>query len=223
MLETIAQRYEQLRAEVPPHVRIVAVTKFHSDEAVREALASGVSEIGENYVQEAREKYADPELANRVTKHFIGHIQTNKAKAIAATFDWVQSVDRIDAGTALAKAARALGKRLPVLLQLNVSPAERFGCPPSQADKLAGELRALEDLDLRGVMAIGPITQDESRISQAFELAAGAFARIGGDTLSIGMSGDWPLAVRAGSTMIRVGSTIFGPRPSPRTSKNAAM
>ncbi len=190
---------------------------------MREALDAGAEEVGENYVQEARAKYGDPDLGERVVKHFIGHIQTNKAKAIAATFDWVQSVDRLDAGAALAKAAEGLGKRLPVLLQLNVSPAERFGCAPENAEKLAAQLQALEHLDLRGIMAIGPITGDSDEIARSFDLAARVFSRIGGDTLSIGMSGDWPLAVRAGSTMIRAGSTIFGPRPAPRTSKNAVM
>src|SRR5690348_13527955 len=106
----IAQRYAQLRAAVPPHVTIVAVTKFQPVEAVREAIAAGVTDIGENYVQEAREKFA---ALSGPRKHFIGHIQTNKAKAIASTFDVVQSVDRADAAGALAKAAASLGKRLP--------------------------------------------------------------------------------------------------------------
>jgi pyridoxal phosphate enzyme (YggS family) len=213
---SIAQRYAQLRAAVPSHVTIVAVTKFHPVQAVREALAAGVTDIGENYVQEARAKYAGLTGAR---KHFIGRVQTNKAKAIAATFDMVQSVDRADAAAALAKAAAALEKRLPVLLQLNISPAERFGCAPADAPRLADAIRAHASLDFQGVMAIGPITHDESEISRAFETAAGVFARIGGATLSLGMSGDWRLAIQAGSTMIRVGSTIFGPRPARPASK----
>ena len=217
---TIAQRYAALRDEVPSHVTIVAVTKFQPGEAVREAIAAGVTDIGENYLQEARAKrdaYGD------ARKHFIGHVQTNKAKAIAAAFDVVQSVDRIEAGTALAKAAASLEKRLPVLLQVNVSPTERYGCPPSDAERLANELRAFPSLLLDGVMAIGPITQDRSAIASAFATAADVFRRIGGRTLSIGMSGDWREAVEAGSTMIRVGTTIFGPRPVRSMSKNTAI
>jgi hypothetical protein len=221
-LETVAERYARLRAEVPPHVVIVAVTKFHPVEAVLEAAAAGVTDVGENYVQEARRKYADPRLS-KMRKHFIGHIQTNKAKAIVETFDVVQSVDRLDAGAALAKAADSLGKRLPVLLQVNISPAERFGCDPAGAEELAERLRAFESLQLDGVMAIGPVTQNTGELARAFELAAGVFRRVGGTTLSVGMSGDWPAAVRAGSTMIRVGSTIFGPRPSRPVSKDAVM
>lgn len=150
-------------------------------------------------------------------------MQTNKAKAIAATFDVVQSVDRADAAAALAKAADALGKRLPVLLQLNISPAERFGCPSDDAPLLAETIRSHAALDLQGVMAIGPITQDETEIARAFERAAQVFRQIGGATLSLGMSGDWRIAVEAGSTMIRVGSTIFGPRPARPASKNSLM
>jgi pyridoxal phosphate enzyme (YggS family) len=217
---TIAQRYAELRAAVPPHVTIVAVSKFQPVEAVAQAVAAGVTDIGENYVQEARRKFA---ALPAVRRHFIGHIQTNKAKAIAATFDMVQSIDRDDAASALAKAADALGKQLPVLLQLNISPAERFGCLPDDAARLADAIRSYPSLDLQGVMAIGPITRDRSKIARAFELAAAAFARVGGTTLSLGMSEDWPIAVEAGSTMIRVGSTIFGPRPARPASKSVAI
>jgi pyridoxal phosphate enzyme (YggS family) len=229
---TIALRYVQLRAAVPPHVTIVAVSKFQPVEAIAQAIAAGVTDIGENYVQEARQKLCHPEVSKdpelveglaRVRKHFIGHIQTNKAKAIAATFDMVQSVDREDAAAALAKAADALGKRLAVLLQLNVSPAERFGCPPDDAPRLADRVRSYASLDLQGVMAIGPITRERSEIARAFELAASTFRRVGGTTLSLGMSGDWAEAVAAGSTMIRVGTTIFGPRPARPASKNPIM
>ncbi|HKU68516.1 MAG TPA: YggS family pyridoxal phosphate-dependent enzyme [Candidatus Baltobacteraceae bacterium] len=216
---TITQRYAQLRAAVPPHVTIVAVTKFQPIEAVREALAAGVTDVGENYVQEARGKY---EGVTGVRRHFIGHVQTNKAKAILAAFDAVQSVDRADAAAALAKAASALERRLPVLLQLNISPAERFGCAPADAPELAERIRSYASLDLQGVMAIGPITRDESAIARAFQTAAGVFERVGGATLSLGMSADWRLAVEAGSTMIRVGSTIFGPRPPRPASKTTA-
>lgn len=217
---TIAERYAALRAEVPAHVTIVAVTKFQPAEAVHEAIAAGVTDVGENYLQEARKKR---DAYGPARTHFIGHVQTNKAKAIAATFDIVQSVDRIEAAAALARAAAALEKQLPVLLQVNISPAERYGCAPADAEQLAESVRAFESLKLDGVMAIGPITEDRSAIAHAFESAAGVFRRIGGTTLSIGMSGDWREAVAAGSTMIRVGTTIFGPRPVRPASKEASI
>ena len=216
----IRRNYTALRAEVPAHVAIVAVAKFQPWEAVRDAIGAGVTDVGENYVQEARAKFAH-ELPP-VRKHFIGHVQTNKAKAIAVAFDMVQSVDRIEAAVALANAAAALEKRLPVLLQVNVSPAERHGCAPQDAERLAEALRSHASLRLEGVMAIGPITADPAALAAAFETAAGVFRRVGGNTLSIGMSGDWRQAVAAGSTMIRAGTAIFGPRPQPPVSKKSA-
>jgi pyridoxal phosphate enzyme (YggS family) len=218
-LTTIAQRYHKLRAEVPAHVTIVAVSKFQPPEAIAEAMAAGVRDFGENYAQEAVRKFADPGLAAAsLTKHFIGHVQTNKAKAIAAAFDVVQSVDRPQAADALAKAAAELGKTLAVFLQVNISPAERFGCAPAHATELAAHIRGLEHLRLDGVMAIGPVTGDRPAVLQAFGLAAKAREETGVSALSIGMSGDWPDAVAAGSTMIRIGTGIFGPRPARRTS-----
>ncbi len=134
---SIAERYARLRAEVPPGVMIVAVSKLQPAQAVREAIDAGVENIAENYLQEARKKFQALQLGNGARKHFVGHVQTNKAKAIATLFDLVQSVDRPEAGAALAKAAGALGKQLPVLLQINISPTERYGCPPPQAQRLS--------------------------------------------------------------------------------------
>jgi PLP dependent protein len=202
---------EELRAcgRAPGSVTIVGVSKKQPVELIRAAIESGLTDIGENYLQEAKAKFAG---LPPVRKHFIGHLQTNKAKAVVELFDVVQSVDRIEAGRALSKAAQAAGKVLPVLLQVNVSPAERFGCPPAEAAALAGELRALPGLRLDGVMAIGPVTEDRDEISRAFALAAKTLSLVGGSTLSIGMSGDWREAVRAGSTMIRLGTALFGSR-----------
>ncbi|HKU81121.1 MAG TPA: YggS family pyridoxal phosphate-dependent enzyme, partial [Candidatus Tumulicola sp.] len=190
-------------------VTIVGIAKGQDPERVSAAIRAGLSDVGENYLQDARRRLA---LLPAVRKHFVGHVQTNKAKAIAELFDVVQSVDRIEAGRALSRAAVAAGKCLPVLLQVNVSPAERFGCPPEGAQRLADALREQPGLSLSGVMAIGPLSADRAEIAAAFELAAKTLDRIGGTTLSIGMSGDWREAVRAGSTMVRIGTALFGGR-----------
>jgi pyridoxal phosphate enzyme (YggS family) len=194
-------------------VAILAVTKTQPRSAIVEALGAGLRDIGENYVQHARSTYVD---LPPCTRHFIGHVQTNKAKAIVALFDVVQSVDRLDAGLALAKAARDAGRQLRVLVQVNVSPTERFGTPPDQAPRLAAQLRD-EGLAVDGVMAIGPLGGD---IDAAFGAARAAFDAVGGSTLSLGMSGDWERAIERGSTMLRIGTAIFGPRPA--TERNAA-
>jgi PLP dependent protein len=214
---TVAERVSALRERVDEvvvasgrergSVAILAVTKTQPREAVLAALGAGLRDVGENYVQEARAKY---DGLPPCTKHFVGHVQTNKAKAIAGLFDVVQSVDRLEAGLALAKATRDAGRRLRVLVQVNVSPTERFGAAPAEAPALAARLRA-EGLEVDGVMAIGPLRGD---VDAAFAAARSAFERVGGSTLSLGMSGDWERAVHHGSTMVRLGTAIFGPRPA---------
>ena len=217
LASTIGERVAMLRARVDRvaeaagrsagSVAILGVTKMQPRDAVLAAIAAGLSDIGENYLQEAREKYVD---LPPVTRHFIGHVQTNKAKAIVGLFDVVQSVDRLEAGLAIEKAARALGRHVRVLVQVNVSPTERFGVAPAGAAHLAEQLRS-EGLTVDGVMAIGPLEGD---VDHAFETAREAFAVVGGTTLSLGMSADWERAVALGSTMIRIGTAIFGPRPA---------
>jgi pyridoxal phosphate enzyme (YggS family) len=187
------------------------VTKRQPAEAIVQAVGAGVTAVAENYLQEARAKF-EAIGGLDVRKHYIGHVQTNKAKGIVAAFDVVQSVDRLDAAVALDRAARAQGKRLPVLLQLNISPADRFGCLPEDAPALAQAIRGLDGLTLEGLMAIGPVTDDRDAILRSFDLAAKTLGHIGGSTLSIGMSGDWREAVRAGSTMLRLGTALFGRR-----------
>lgn len=215
---TIGERVAMLRARVDRvaeaagreagAVTILGVTKTQPREAVLAAIAAGLSDIGENYVQEARAKYVD---LPPVTRHYIGHVQTNKAKAIAGLFDVVQSIDRIEAGLAIGKAAQTLGRSVRVLVQVNISPSERFGVAPSGAKALATQLRDA-GLPVDGVMAIGPLEGD---VGGAFALAREAFEAVGGGTLSLGMSADWELAVEHGSTMIRIGTAIFGARPAP--------
>lgn len=219
MTEGVAERYRTVRRAIddelrscgrdPTAVTLVGISKGQQSEVVAAAIAAGLRDVGENYLQEARRKF---EPLPPVRKHFVGHVQTNKAKAIATAFDVVQSVDRAVAGAALGRAAVELGKTLPVLLQLNITPADRFGCLPQDAERLAETLRGQPGLRLEGVMAMGPLTTDRHAISHAFELAAKTLARIGGNTLSIGMSGDWREALRAGSTMLRIGEALFGSR-----------
>lgn len=218
----VAERYAALRRAVdeearscgrdPAGITIVGIGKGQREATIASAIGAGLEDLGESYLQEARHKLP---LLPPVRKHFVGHLQTNKAKAVVALFDVVQSVDRPDAALALDRAARTLGKRLTVLVQINVSPAERFGCPPAAADALVELVSGLPGLAFDGVMAIGPMTADRDAIARAFALAAKTFDRVGGSTLSIGMSDDWREAVRAGSTMVRIGTALFGRRESP--------
>ncbi len=215
---TVAERVATMRARVGEFavaagrargsVAILAVTKSQPAEAVRAALDAGLSDVGENYLQEARAKYAD---LPPCTKHFVGHVQTNKAKAIVKVFDVVQSVDRLDAGLALATGRARRGAPFA-----RSRASERFARrtlrnPPRPTRReLAARLRA-EGLAVDGVMAIGPLEGD---VDAAFATARTAFEAVGGTTLSLGMSDDWERAVRHGSTMVRLGTAIFGPRPA---------
>ncbi len=216
---SLVERIASIRAQIadaaraagrdPATVRLLGVGKKQSRETVFAAVAAGLDEVGENYVQEAQPKLAG--LPSHVRKHFIGHVQTNKAKAIVETFDVVQSVDRLEAGLALVRAGRTLGRSVTALVQVNISPSERFGIAPAGAADLAVSLREA-GLEIDGVMAIGPLTNDRAEIRRAFETAHDAFRRVGGTTLSLGMSGDFREAIACGSTMIRIGTALFGAR-----------
>lgn len=193
----------------PNSITLVGVSKKQPLEKIITAISAGIKDIGENYVQEAEKKFA---LLPPVRKHFLGHIQTNKSKELVQLFDVVQSVDRSDAVIALNKAAGSAEKIIAVLLQINISQTERFGCPKDEVEALADLIRLQPNLKLDGIMAIGPNTDNCEIIAQAFSQAADFYNKIGGNTLSLGMTHDWRLAIRAGCTMVRIGTGLFGSR-----------
>lgn len=194
---------------------ILAVTKGFGAEAIHAALTVGLSDIGENYYQEAAAKFAGVAWPPGARRHFIGRLQRNKARRIAQLFDVVQTVDRLEVARDLDAAAGAARKTLDVLVQLNVAHDERAGVSPERALDLASALRALSNVRVRGAMAIGPAKT---------VLTAAAFARAAAcydemrralpdiDTFSLGMTGDLEAAIAAGSTMVRLGTALFGPR-----------
>jgi pyridoxal phosphate enzyme (YggS family) len=206
--------------------RLLAVSKTQPAEAVARVAAAlrarpqaGPVAFGENYVQEALAK--QPALAGLgIEWHLIGHLQSNKAKEAAAAFDWVQTVDRPKLIEALAK-HRAPGQRpLNVLIQVNVDDeASKHGCRPEEIDTLADAIAAQPALRLRGLMAIPAPDPDMDRRRDAFRRMYALFAALaarhpGIDTLSMGMSEDYALAIAEGATMVRIGSALFGPRPA---------
>lgn len=197
-------------------VTLVAVTKTHGPEAVQAAHAAGVSDVGENRVQEAEAKRAA--LADLPVRwHLIGHVQRNKARS-AVTFDLVHGLDSLRLAVALDEAARAAGCVVPVLLQVNVSgEASKFGVPMAEVDAVADRLRAHDALRLCGVMTMAPFDADEATLRRVF---AGARAcretlRAAGHEaplLSMGMSGDFEIAIEEGATHVRLGTILFGAR-----------
>lgn len=211
------QAREGLRGEVA----IVAVTKGHPPEAARAALAAGLGDLGENRVQEALGKLG--QLAELPVRwHLIGHLQTNKAKHVAGRFAMVHSVDSARLADALARAVdeRAGGKPLPVLLQVNVAgEAQKSGCAPEEAEAVARRIASLPALVLRGLMTMAPFVDDERvhhRVFGDLRELRDQLERSGLELpeLSMGMSGDYRAAVAEGATILRLGTVLFGERPS---------
>jgi hypothetical protein len=197
----------------PAAVTLIAVSKAQPSERIEAALAAGERVFGENYVQEAASRW--PELRQRypdVTLHMIGALQTNKAKEAVALFDVVQTVDRPRLAAALAKEMAKQGRRLGCFIQVNTgAEPQKAGVMPEQADAFVEECRSVHGLDVEGLMAIPPADEDVALHAAFLGKIA---ARNGLTKLSIGMSDDFEAAIRFGATHVRVGSAIFGPRPS---------
>lgn len=201
----------------PDEVTLVVVTKFFPESDVRLLAELGVRAVGENRHQEASAKAAAcADLG--LSWHFIGSIQSNKAAAIAAYADVVESVDRVKLVGALDRGAREHGRVVDCLVQVSLDPpgsAARGGAAPAEVADVAAAVEDAEALRLRGVMAVAPLGEPPL---PAFERLAGIAAELrrvhpGADLVSAGMSGDLEEAVRCGATHVRVGSAILGPRP----------
>lgn len=202
-------------------ITIVAVSKTLPSEAIGTAIECGLSHFGENKVQEAKDKVTLVTPTPKLTWHMIGHLQSNKAKDAVALFDLIQSVDSWHLADELNRRAAALGKRQDVLIQVNTSGEEqKSGCDPWDVDELVGDVVALENLRILGLMTIGPLTDDEEEIAPAFQELHSIFDRLqstdlhGGEMryCSMGMSDDWKIALAEGSNMLRIGRAIFGER-----------
>jgi pyridoxal phosphate enzyme (YggS family) len=199
------------------NVAIVAVTKGFGPDAPRAAITAGLRDLGENYYQEAAAKYAQVMRPAGVLLHFIGRVQRNKARRIAELFDVVQTVDDVSVARALDEAATAAHKTLTVLVQVNVALDQRQGVMPVDFRAFVKTLDGMPGLAVRGLMAMGPRRLSEA--PEAFARARACFDELQQahpqvDTLSMGMSDDLESAVAAGSTMVRVGTALFGARPA---------
>jgi len=197
-------------------VRIVAVTKTHGPEAVRAALAAGIREVGENRVQEALQKQ-EALLDVSVEWHLVGTLQRNKAKHAAGRFVLIHSVDRADLAAELDRRV-VPGDRQPILVQVNCSAEpQKGGVEPASLPTLLDQLRILERIEVQGLMTMSALTEDRAEQRRAFRLLRelrDASERSGHrlPELSMGMSGDYPIAVEEGATMIRLGTILFGER-----------
>lgn len=228
-MNPIARNWEEVRRRVaeaaersgrgPDEVQVVVVTKGRRAGEVAAALEAGVTDIGENRVQEAGPKKEAVEAPARW--HLVGGLQRNKAGRAVEIFDVVQSVDSLRLAEALSRRAAAAGRTLEVLLQVNTAGAEhQGGVDPGSLPALAETTAALEGLRLRGLMTIAAHSAEEERVRACFRRLRDLGRRLAGSmpagmiTLSMGMSGDYEMAIEEGATMIRVGTAVFGPRPA---------
>ena len=224
--EELARRVAKIRQELEeaadgkyPAPKLIAVTKTHSAEEILPLAEAGVTEIGENRVQELLGKL--PGLQGRFQVHLIGRLQRNKVKQIAGEVCMIQSVDSEPLAMEIHNRALAAGRRMPVLVE--VSPAgeeQKGGVPLEETEAFLKRIAPLEGIAIRGLMAVMPLTEDEKYLDGLFAKTRGLFDRLkekdlGGaamEELSMGMSGDYRLAAAHGATMVRIGSAIFGPR-----------
>jgi len=201
-------------------VRLVAVSKMVAAESIRQAVEAGVTTLGENKVQEAAAKR--PLLSALTAEwHLIGPLQKNKANRAAEIFDWIESLDNLELAARLDRACQRLNKRMPVLIQVNAGmEASKSGILEEQALDFAGSLSSFAHLEVRGLMAIPPYTEDAEEARPYFvrlrELArrieSQKVSGISMKELSMGMSHDFAVAIQEGATLVRVGTAIFGPR-----------
>ena len=218
MLARIAAAAQRSNRQ-PDKIRLMAVTKTLQATVIDLALECDISLFGENRVQEALAKYA--EIKRPLELHLIGHLQRNKAKAAAGLFDWVDSIDKDETAIQLDKWAGVLGRKIDVLLEVNTSGEDsKFGVRDDETLwRLAANVMGLANLRFRGLMTVGPFSTDTARIRSSFarlrrlfETARERLPEADLNTLSMGMSGDYEIAVEEGSTQVRVGTAIFGAR-----------
>ena len=204
----------------PGSVTLMAVTKGQPPEVVCAAAEAGLRLFGENKVQEAKAKV--PLCPGRLRWHMVGHLQTNKCRDAVELFEMVQSVDSLRLAEELNKRAEQAAKKLPILLEVNaVGEASKFGCRPDQLLADLGSINALPRLEIQGLMTVPPWARDPEDVRPVFrqmrELKGRCEELLGAPLphLSMGMTGDFEVAIEEGATLVRIGTAIFGLRPRP--------
>ena len=218
-MSLITANVRAILAALPPGVELVAAAKTRTAAEVLEAVEAGVGIVGENYVQEAAAVF--PAVGRRARWHFIGHLQTNKARKAVGIFDLVETVDSPALGRELDKRAAAVGRTMDVLVEVNSGrePA-KAGVRPEEAEALVRSLAALPRLRVLGLMTMGPFEGDPEGSRPSFRetrriweaLKRAAVPGVEMRHLSMGMSHSWRVAVEEGATLVRIGTAIFGPR-----------
>ena len=219
---SIEENLNEIRSTLPAGVQLVAVSKTKSNEEIMEAYRAGQRVFGENKVQELERKWKS--LPKDIEWHFIGHLQSNKVKYIAPFIAMIHAVDSVKILKTINEEARRAGRKIPCLLQFHIANEEsKFGFLPDEADGIfsTADFEALGNVDLVGVMGMATYTEDTAQIKREFSTLYGVYQKLKTDyfaendhfcQISMGMSQDYLLAIENGSTMVRIGSTIFGDR-----------
>lgn len=219
---SIQNNLSEIKATLPPHVTLVAVSKTKPVPDLQEAYNAGQRIFGENKIQEMADKFQ--QLPKDIQWHMIGHVQTNKVKYMAPFVSLVHGVDSLKLLEEINKQAKKYGRVIDCLLQMHIAEEEtKFGLNDSELDELLASdaFKQLENIRVTGLMGMATFTEDEAQIKKEFTHLKSAFDAVKQKpatgncqptTLSMGMSGDYPLAVACGSTMVRIGSSIFGHR-----------
>ena len=219
---SITKNIQLLQAELPQGVRLVAVSKYHPNEAILEAYNAGQRVFGESKVQEMVAKYEA--LPKDIEWHFIGHLQTNKIKYMASFVSLIHGVDSLKLLKEIDKQAAKAGRRVKCLLQIHIAQEEtKFGFSPNECKEMLdqGEWKELKNIQLCGLMGMATNTDSTEQVRAEFSLLSSLFDELKSAffvsdeafcELSMGMSDDYPEAIEAGSTLVRVGSKIFGER-----------
>lgn len=227
---SITENYARLREEIPDDVTIVLSAKAKTSEEIEEAIDAGVTDIGENYVQEAGQMYsALQKKAAKVKWHMIGHLQTNKINKALSIFDVIQTIDSLEKAAAIDKRVESTRKKIvPVYVEINIGNEDsKAGIKPEEhepfeeyIEKLVRDMSALNHLRLEGLMTMGPRFGNPEDVRPYFRRARRIFERIKGldlpnvdmKYLSMGMTNSYGVAIKEGSNMVRVGTAIFGKR-----------
>jgi len=219
MIKSIAENVKTLLAELPSGVELVAAAKTRTPKEILAAIEAGVRAVGENYVQEAAAAVAA--VGRDVRWHFIGHLQSNKVKRAVEIFDLIETVDSVELAGEIDKRAAALGKVMPVLVEINSGhEPQKAGILPGEAESLVREIAPFKNIRVEGLMTMGPFegNPEDARpyfreTKRVFEdLKALSIPGIELHRLSMGMTNSFRVAVEEGATMVRIGTLIFGPR-----------
>jgi pyridoxal phosphate enzyme (YggS family) len=204
------ESYSKIKSEIPNKIKILAASKTKTSEDIKEAIESGINIIGENYVQEAEEKYKflkEYFKEKNIEFHLIGHLQSNKVKKAVEIFNCIQTLDSLKLAKKLNEEAKNLNKTLKVFIEINFEQ-QKSGISPEELPNLIKEVQSLPNLNLQGLMTIPPINQEHQTYKKMQDLKNQFSLK----ELSIGMSSDYKLAIENGSTLIRLGTILFGKR-----------